>query len=152
MVKGKHLVRRYQSFADHIDAMFFPSLFFSLPQIFDAQFNPFVPNQLVSCGVKHIKFWTLCGNSLSGKKGVFGKKGEKEGCRESHSVECFFFLAGISQASCNCISSGTFECVLNVYMGKISCRWESMETQGVFVVLINFQYYGCLAPVILSVQ
>ncbi len=40
------------------------------------QFNPFTPNTLVSCGVKHIKFWALKGNSLSAKKGVFGKAGE----------------------------------------------------------------------------
>ena len=31
---------------------------------------------VVSCGVKHIKFWTLCGNTLKAKKGVFGKVGE----------------------------------------------------------------------------
>lgn len=45
-------------------------------KIFDTQFNPYDPTQVVTCGVKHIKFWTLCGNSLSGKKGIFGKKGE----------------------------------------------------------------------------
>ena len=44
-------------------------------QIFDVQFNPHSSGSLVTCGVKHIKFWTLCGNSLSGKKGIFGKKG-----------------------------------------------------------------------------
>jgi len=26
--------------------------------------------------VKHIKFWSLCGNALNGHKGVFGKTGE----------------------------------------------------------------------------
>ena len=54
-----------------------------LSQIFDVQFNPHSSGSLVTCGVKHIKFWTLCGNSLSGKKGIFGKKGwgvsEREG-------------------------------------------------------------------------
>ena len=44
-------------------------------RIFDVQFNPFIPQCLVTCGVKHIKFWTLCGNSLTGKKGIFGKAG-----------------------------------------------------------------------------
>lgn len=44
-------------------------------RIFDVQFNPFIPNTLVTCGVKHIKFWSLCGNSLTGKKGIFGKAG-----------------------------------------------------------------------------
>ena len=44
-------------------------------RIFDVHFNPHSTNTLVTCGVKHIKFWTLCGNSLSGKKGIFGKKG-----------------------------------------------------------------------------
>ncbi|XP_064600933.1 echinoderm microtubule-associated protein-like 6 [Liolophura sinensis] len=45
-------------------------------KVFDIQFHPFQPNTIVSCGVKHIKFWTLCGNALTPKKGVFGKVGE----------------------------------------------------------------------------
>lgn len=48
---------------------------FSL-KVFDVQFNPYAENSLVSCGVKHIKFWVLCGNALTAKKGVFGKTGE----------------------------------------------------------------------------
>ena len=42
-------------------------------QIFDIQFNPYQENSLVSCGVKHIKFWTLCGNALNPKKGCKSK-------------------------------------------------------------------------------
>ncbi|XP_038072339.1 echinoderm microtubule-associated protein-like 6 [Patiria miniata] len=45
-------------------------------RIFDCQFNPHKEHTIVSCGVKHIKFWSLSGNSLSAKKGVFGKAGE----------------------------------------------------------------------------
>ncbi|XP_029642851.1 echinoderm microtubule-associated protein-like 6 [Octopus sinensis] len=45
-------------------------------KVFDIQFNIFEENSIVSCGVKHIKFWNLCGNSLQAKKGVFGKTGE----------------------------------------------------------------------------
>ena len=37
------------------------------------QFNPYEKDVLVSCGVKHVKFWNLCGNSLKSKKGIFGK-------------------------------------------------------------------------------
>ena len=44
-------------------------------QVLDAQFNPYAKNTLVTCGVKHIKFWKLCGNSLTAKKGIFGKAG-----------------------------------------------------------------------------
>ena len=32
--------------------------------MFDAQFHPFMENTIVTCGVKHIKFWTLCGKYL----------------------------------------------------------------------------------------
>ncbi|XP_064621338.1 echinoderm microtubule-associated protein-like 6 [Lineus longissimus] len=45
-------------------------------RVFDVQFNPYKENSIASCGVKHIKFWTLCGNALTAKKGVFGKVGE----------------------------------------------------------------------------
>jgi len=50
--------------------------FFSCVQVFDAQFNPAEVNSIVSCGVKHIKFWKYSGNTLTAKKGVFGKVGE----------------------------------------------------------------------------
>uniref|UniRef100_A0A8D3BHN0 EMAP like 6 n=1 Tax=Scophthalmus maximus TaxID=52904 RepID=A0A8D3BHN0_SCOMX len=45
-------------------------------RIFDICWDPIQQNRLVSCGVKHIKFWSLCGNSLSPKRGIFGKTGD----------------------------------------------------------------------------
>lgn len=42
-------------------------------KVLDAQFHPFAENCIVSCGAKHIKFWNLCGNALTDKKGIFGK-------------------------------------------------------------------------------
>ncbi|XP_060573407.1 echinoderm microtubule-associated protein-like 6 [Ruditapes philippinarum] len=45
-------------------------------RVFDIKFNPYQDNVIASCGVKHIKFWSLCGNALSAKKGIFGKEGE----------------------------------------------------------------------------
>lgn len=54
-------------------AVFFNDCFNFFFQIFDIQFNPYQENSLVSCGVKHIKFWTLCGNALNPKKGCKSK-------------------------------------------------------------------------------
>uniref|UniRef100_A0A8D0ZH93 EMAP like 5 n=1 Tax=Sus scrofa TaxID=9823 RepID=A0A8D0ZH93_PIG len=45
-------------------------------RIFDISWDLYQPNKLVSCGVKHIKFWNLCGNALTPKRGVFGKTGD----------------------------------------------------------------------------
>nr|XP_020441832.1 echinoderm microtubule-associated protein-like 6 isoform X2 [Monopterus albus] len=45
-------------------------------RIFDICWDPFQQNRLVSCGVKHIKFWSLCGNALIPKRGIFGKTGD----------------------------------------------------------------------------
>ncbi|XP_051957235.1 echinoderm microtubule-associated protein-like 6 isoform X1 [Xyrauchen texanus] len=45
-------------------------------RIFDISWDPFLQHRLVSCGVKHIKFWTLCGNALTPKRGIFGKTGD----------------------------------------------------------------------------
>ncbi|XP_065115366.1 echinoderm microtubule-associated protein-like 6 isoform X2 [Paramisgurnus dabryanus] len=45
-------------------------------RIFDISWDPFIQHRLVSCGVKHIKFWTLCGNALTPKRGIFGKTGD----------------------------------------------------------------------------
>ena len=35
-----------------------------------AQFRPDSDSQFVTCGVKHVKFWTLAGGQLVGKRGV----------------------------------------------------------------------------------
>lgn len=51
-------------------------ILFNCFQIFDIQFNPLKDNTIVSAGVKHIVFWTICGNALTPAKGVFGKAGE----------------------------------------------------------------------------
>ncbi|XP_038631944.1 echinoderm microtubule-associated protein-like 5 isoform X6 [Scyliorhinus canicula] len=45
-------------------------------RIFDVSWDLHQPNKMISCGVKHIKFWSLCGNALAAKRGVFGKTGE----------------------------------------------------------------------------
>lgn len=45
-------------------------------RIFDICWDPFQQNRLVSCGVKHIKFWSMCGNALTPKRGIFGKTGD----------------------------------------------------------------------------
>uniref|UniRef100_A0A4W4ENS0 HELP domain-containing protein n=1 Tax=Electrophorus electricus TaxID=8005 RepID=A0A4W4ENS0_ELEEL len=45
-------------------------------RIFDISWDLFQQSKLVSCGVKHIKFWSLCGNSLTPKRGMFGRMGE----------------------------------------------------------------------------
>ncbi|XP_036887500.1 echinoderm microtubule-associated protein-like 5 isoform X3 [Sturnira hondurensis] len=45
-------------------------------RIFDVSWDLYQPNRLVSCGVKHIKFWSFCGNALTPKRGVFGKTGD----------------------------------------------------------------------------
>ncbi|XP_012868821.1 PREDICTED: echinoderm microtubule-associated protein-like 5 [Dipodomys ordii] len=45
-------------------------------RIFDISWDLYQPNKLVSCGVKHIKFWNLCGNALTPKRGIFGKTGD----------------------------------------------------------------------------
>lgn len=42
-------------------------------KVFDLQFDVFKENALVSCGVKHISFWTLIGNTFKKKKGIFGQ-------------------------------------------------------------------------------
>lgn len=42
-------------------------------RIFDAQFHTYAQQSVVTCGVKHVTFWSLHGNVLSGKPGDFGK-------------------------------------------------------------------------------
>ena len=60
---------------DHYFMLIFHKCCFSC-QVFDVQFDRYDDTAVVSCGVKHIKFWALCGNALTAKKGVFGKTGD----------------------------------------------------------------------------
>jgi len=42
-------------------------------RIFRALFRPNADNQFVTAGVKHLKFWTVAGNTLVEKKAVIAK-------------------------------------------------------------------------------
>ena len=39
-------------------------------RIFQAEFRPDSDSQFVTVGVKHVKFWTVAGNQLVGKRGI----------------------------------------------------------------------------------
>ena len=45
-------------------------------KIFMISWNPHVAEQLVTVGVKHIKFWNRAGGGFTSKRGVFGKAGK----------------------------------------------------------------------------
>lgn len=69
-------------------------------KIFDIQFNPHKHNSLIACGVNHITFFNLIGNTLDKKKGLFGNNkniqtmftlaiGEQEGSGKDTRLACY---------------------------------------------------------------
>lgn len=48
-------------------------------RIFVAEFRPDSDSQFVTCGVKHVKFWSLAGGQLVGKRGVITAAQQGEG-------------------------------------------------------------------------
>ena len=44
-------------------------------RIFVAEFRPDSDVKFVTCGVQHVKFWTLTGNQLVGQRGLLGGNG-----------------------------------------------------------------------------
>ena len=48
-------------------------------RIFVAEFRPDSDSQFVTCGVKHVKFWSLAGGQLVGKRGVIAAAQQTEG-------------------------------------------------------------------------
>jgi WD40 repeat protein len=76
-------------------------------KVFDLQFSPFADNGLVSCGVKQISFWTLIGNTLSKKKGLFGN---------TKDIQTMFCLAFSSQK--DVIYTGTMNGQVYVWKGN----------------------------------
>ena len=54
----------------------------------------FVPgsNDIVTCGIRHVRFWTVKGRNLSSKKGVLGSKKVNNGVTKKKSKKGKFFL------------------------------------------------------------
>ena len=98
-------------------------------QVFDIGFNPYKENSLVTVGVKHIKFWTLCGNSLTAKKGVFGKLGEIQ------SQLCVAF--GPDDVT----FSGTMKGEIYAWKGNNLQRVIEGHTVSVKIFSANFRFY-----------
>ena len=48
-------------------------------RIFVAEFRPDSDSQFVTCGVKHVKFWTVAGGQLVGKRGVINPPQGEDG-------------------------------------------------------------------------
>ncbi|KAL8169064.1 UNVERIFIED_CONTAM: Echinoderm microtubule-associated protein-like 5 [Gekko kuhli] len=48
----------------------------SKDKIFVVKINPFMPDKLITAGIKHIKFWRRAGGGLIGKKGYVGPMGK----------------------------------------------------------------------------
>lgn len=63
-------------------------------KIFSVDFNPFDESSIVTCGVKHIKFWTLNGKTLESKKGIFGQVAEIQNIHSSAFLSPFLTIAG----------------------------------------------------------
>ncbi|GMH46698.1 hypothetical protein TrVE_jg371 [Triparma verrucosa] len=47
-------------------------------KILDVKFVPNSTNEFVTVGVKHIKYWTIQGTNIAGKKGILGKEGKNQ--------------------------------------------------------------------------
>ena len=47
-------------------------------KIFVIKWNPFSSDQLVTVGIKHIKFWTQTGGGFTSKRGIFGNVAKQD--------------------------------------------------------------------------
>ncbi|ELK36980.1 Echinoderm microtubule-associated protein-like 5 [Myotis davidii] len=50
----------------------------SKDKIFVVKMNPYVPDKLITAGIKHMKFWRRAGGGLVGRKGYIGTLGKNE--------------------------------------------------------------------------
>ena len=48
-------------------------------RIFVAEFRPDSDTRFVTCGVKHVKFWTVAGSQLVGQRGLLRSNGQDVG-------------------------------------------------------------------------
>ena len=95
----------------------------------DVKFNPSNSAQLVTCGLKHIKFWNLYGNALSSKSGILGKFGPSQSFHSLHFNRSNDVKAGAANgALCRFektkASSAQSVPVLN---HKVTCKFSSLR-------------------------
>ncbi|KAF3830940.1 hypothetical protein GH733_002178, partial [Mirounga leonina] len=50
----------------------------SKDKIFVVKMNPYVPDKLITAGIKHVKFWRRAGGGLIGRKGYVGTLGKND--------------------------------------------------------------------------
>lgn len=62
-------------------------------RIFSAEFRPDSDSQFVSVGVKHVKFWSVTGNELTGKKGILTSAGTGASTKKMQTMLCVAFGA-----------------------------------------------------------
>ena len=59
----------------HLSGMLMASVDGHTDRIFRVEFRPDSDQQLVSVGVKHVKFWSVAGSQILGKKGILTAAG-----------------------------------------------------------------------------
>lgn len=62
-------------------------------RIFSAEFRPDSDSQFVSVGVKHVKFWTVTGSELTGKRGILTSAGTGVEAKKMQTMLCVAFGA-----------------------------------------------------------
>ena len=61
-------------------------------RVLAASFRPGKDDEFVTCGVKHVKWWTLSGNKLLAKKGLFTKRGNMNAPVERPVFHLIYYL------------------------------------------------------------
>ena len=93
-------------------------------RIFMIRWNPFNPSQLVTVGVKHIKFWTRVGKSMESKRGILPKDKKNTTIlaitfshAEPQDSEKFLFTGGSdgNMLYFNCFSKSLFSFLCKAY-------------------------------------
>ena len=62
-------------------------------RIFRAEFRPDSDTQFVTVGVKHVKFWSVAGGQLMGKRGILGKVDMPAGVASPQKMQTMLSLA-----------------------------------------------------------
>ena len=89
-------------------------------RIFRAEFRPDSDTQFVTVGVKHVKFWSVAGGQLMGKRGILGKVDMPAGVASPQKMQTMLSLA-FGAVSAKCLRS-SFCCVETSHVvGALRC-------------------------------
>ena len=118
-------------------------------KIFEIRWDPINTDQLVTVGMKHIKFWTQTGGGFTSKRGIFGKEGKVETMLcASYSKTPGMVYSGASNGSVYVWENGVLKQTVEAHKGPVfSLHCLEKVVLEIFVNRFSIDFIDQIKPI-----